>query len=174
MIVVDSLRQDYVSPYNKAVSFTPNIQDFAADSAVFEKAFTRYAGTAFSEPSIWTGSMQIHNEAYVQPFYPLNALQKLLDVEGYKCLITLDPVLQRIVQPGPSITQLDGGKDWTAYDFCQSVAETAGHLDRGTDGHPVFVYTQPQNLHIVMRNHRRRNETYKEFPGFDGFYATQV
>src|SRR5262249_45424447 len=114
MIVVDSLRQDYVSPYNKAVSFTPNIQDFAADSAVFEKAFTRYAGTAFSEPSIWTGSMQIHNEAYVQPFYPLNALQKLLDVEGYKCLITLDPVLQRIVQSGPSITQLDGGKDWTA------------------------------------------------------------
>ncbi len=174
IVVVDSLRQDYLSPYNKAVSFTPNIENFAADSAVFDKAFTRYAGTAYSEPSIWTGSMQIHSEAYLQPFYPLNVLQKLLDVEGYKCLITMDPVLQRIVQSGPNVTELDREIDWTAYDFCQTIAEIKTHLDARTDHQPVFVYTQPQNLHIVMRNHRRRNEPYKEFAGFDGFYATQV
>ena len=101
-------------------------------------------------------------------------LQKLLDVEGYKCLITMDPVLQRIVQSGPNVTELDREIDWTAYDFCQTIAEIKTHLDARTDHQPVFVYTQPQNLHIVTRNHRRRNEPYKEFAGFDGFYATQV
>jgi hypothetical protein len=41
IIVVDSLRQDYLSPYNPAVSFTPAIGSFAQDAVVFRNAFTR-------------------------------------------------------------------------------------------------------------------------------------
>jgi len=73
IIVVDSLRQDYVSSYNPAVSFTPEIQRFADDSVVMRNAFTRYAGTALSEPAIWSGVMQVHMH-YVQPYSRLNNL----------------------------------------------------------------------------------------------------
>jgi hypothetical protein len=50
LFVVDSLRPDYLSPYNKAVNFTPSIEAFAAESVVFPRALTRYAGTALAEP----------------------------------------------------------------------------------------------------------------------------
>ena len=37
--VIDSLRPDYFSPYNPAVTFTPRVAQFAADSLVFRNAF---------------------------------------------------------------------------------------------------------------------------------------
>jgi hypothetical protein len=48
MFVIDSLRQDYVSPYNPRVTFTPAIEAFARDSVVFKRAFTRYGATGLS------------------------------------------------------------------------------------------------------------------------------
>ena len=42
VFVIDSLRRDYVSPYNRQVSFTPALERFARESTVFERAFTRY------------------------------------------------------------------------------------------------------------------------------------
>ena len=45
LLVVDSMRRDYVSAYNPAVTFTPEIGKLAADSFVFQRAFTRYSGT---------------------------------------------------------------------------------------------------------------------------------
>ena len=78
MFVVDSLRRDYVSPYNSQVNFTPSIEKFAAESTVMRNAFTRYGGTGLSEPSIWVGGAMIHKQ-YVTPFAPMNSLQKLLE-----------------------------------------------------------------------------------------------
>ena len=72
IFVVDSLRQDYLSPYNKNVTFTPQIDSFAHESVVMANAFTPYGGTVLAQPSIWTGTMQIHKQ-YVEPFYPMNA-----------------------------------------------------------------------------------------------------
>src|SRR5581483_6266096 len=55
LFVIDSLRQDYLSPYEPSATFTPEIGNFARDSVVMRNAFTRYAGTALSEPAIWVG-----------------------------------------------------------------------------------------------------------------------
>ncbi|HEV3139795.1 MAG TPA: hypothetical protein VGY57_04740, partial [Vicinamibacterales bacterium] len=49
IIVIDSLRPDYVSAYNPRVAFTPAIGDFARDSIVMRRAYTAYSGTALSE-----------------------------------------------------------------------------------------------------------------------------
>jgi hypothetical protein len=175
IIVVDSLRQDYVSPYNDRVTFTPSIESFASDSAVFKKAFTSYAGTVLAEPSIWVGAMQLHKQ-YIEPFYPLNALQKLVEMEGYQCFVTIDPVLEKTMKRSAAIEELDKGLDWVDYDLCRTVEELQSKLDERQDlSRPVFVYTQAQNLHIVMRNHRMRtNPPTESFPGFDAFYASQV
>jgi hypothetical protein len=92
IFVVDSLRRDYVSPYNPAVQFTPRIGEFAAESVVMHNSFTRYAGTTLSEPAIWAGSLLLHKH-YVQPFHPMNNLEKLLDADGYDRFVSVDTVL---------------------------------------------------------------------------------
>ena len=74
IIVVDSLRRDYLGAYNQDVKFTPAIDRFASDSLVFERAFSRYGATGLSEPSIWVGGMLQHQQ-YVSPFAPMNSIR---------------------------------------------------------------------------------------------------
>ena len=82
-VLVDSLRRDYLSPYNPKVTFTPATQAFAEESVVFERAFTRYGATGLSVPALWAGGMLLHKQ-YIKPFAPMNALEKLLDLKVQK------------------------------------------------------------------------------------------
>ena len=99
VIVIDSLRRDYLSPFNPAVTFTPSIDAFAKSSDVFVNAFTHYGATGLSEPSIWAGARLPH-EQYPSPFSPLNTLEKLIDGLGYRPMITIDSLLIHILAPG--------------------------------------------------------------------------
>ena len=82
VFVVDSLRRDYLSPYNPKVTFTPAIAALADDSLVFRSAFTQYGATGLSVPSLWVGGPILHKQ-YVTPFAPMNSLAKLLAHERY-------------------------------------------------------------------------------------------
>jgi Sulfatase len=177
IFVIDSLRQDYVSPYNPSVDFTPEIGKFAQDSIVLQNAFTRYGGTALSEPAIWAGVMLPHKQ-FVQPFYAVNNLQRLLDVEGYQSYISVDPILQNILRMSPSIVRLDEGtkvmsdyayevtvkgadprsvtqskqntKSWSNLDLVGTLSELESRIAARKDtARPIFVYTQPQNVHTL-------------------------
>jgi Sulfatase len=149
LFVIDSLRQDFVSPYNPQVDYTPQIGAFAKDSVVLENAYTRYGGTALSEPAIWVGAMQLHKQ-YIDPFYPMNNLQKLLETDGYQSYISVDPILRMILRPSPSITELDKGSSWSDLDFIPTLKELETKIDARTDSKkPIFAYTQPQNVHTV-------------------------
>ncbi len=175
IFVVDSLRQDYLSPYNKTLTLTPAIENFAKESVVFQNSFTRYGGTVLSEPAIWSGAMIPHKQ-YIEPFYPLNSLQKLLDTEGYDQMITMDPVLEIILRQSPAITHLDAQKPWTEYDLCQTVQELQTKIDaRQSSDRPLFVYNQSQNLHLrrieVFRKNRRESKT---LDGLEVIYADEV
>lgn len=174
IFVVDSLRQDYLSPYNKSVSYTPSIESFAKESVVFQNSFTRYGGTVLSEPALWSGAMIPHKQ-YIEPFYSLNSLQKLIDTENYEQLITMDPVLEIIMRPSNAITKLDTDKKtWTEYDLCQSVQEIQDKIDeRQTNERPLFVYTQPQNLHLRRLEAISKNNN-KSHDGFEKIYADEV
>lgn len=147
--VIDSLRRDYVSPYNSSVDFTPQIDRFAQDSVVLKNAYTRYGGTALSEPAIWTGTMQLHKQ-YIEPFYPMNSLAKLLQVDGYRSFITVDPILKIILPPSLALTKLDEGTFWEDLDFVASLRELETKIDgRSHRDKPIFAYTQPQNVHTL-------------------------
>jgi arylsulfatase A-like enzyme len=175
IFVVDSLRQDYVSPYNNMVSFTPAIQSFARESVVMKNAFTHYGGTALSEPSIWVGGMQIHKQ-FVEPFYPLNALQKMLEVDEYESFITVDPILEKIVKPSPGIVKLDEGTDWKRYDFCNTLQELQQKIDdRPDQQRPIFAYSQPQNIHLVaLKSSGYTAPQGEDFSGFEADHASQI
>ena len=100
LFIIDSLRPDYLSPYNSAVSFTPSVREFADDSFVFSRVFSRYGGTGLSVPSIWAGAMLIHKQ-YVTPFASTNALEKLVNANGYRRLVTEDHISDALFSANP-------------------------------------------------------------------------
>jgi len=175
IFVIDSLRRDYLSSYNPAVTFTPSIGAFARESVVMENAFTHYGGTGLSEPSIWVGGMILHQQ-YVTPFYPMNALQKLIEVDKYQSFITKDSVISTIMAPSPSITELDRGIANRDLDFCRSLEDLKAKVSRRNDPtRPIFAYTQPQNIHISVINAEGRSVPPGEsYPGFDAPYASRL
>jgi hypothetical protein len=175
LFVVDSMRRDYLGAYNPKVDFTPAMDAFARESIVLESAFTRYGATGLSEPSIWVGGKMLHKQ-YVEPFYPMNALQKLLETDRYRSYVSVDTILTTILKPSDSITELDATVLNKDYDFCHSLQDLATKLHERKDrAQPVFAYTQPQNLHVAQIT-RQGSESVgdRSYPGFHAPYASRL
>jgi hypothetical protein len=175
IFVIDSLRPDYLSPYNPAVTFTPAIDAFAKDSVVFKNAFTRYGGSGLSEPSIWVGGMLPHQQ-YIAPFHPLNALEKLLTANGYCSLVSLDTILRVILEPAPSTIEIDRGVQTRDLRLATSLADIVARLRSGdAKGRPVFAYAQPQDLHVsTIAREKASVPEGESYPGFYAPYASRL
>jgi len=177
VIVVDSLRRDYLSPYNPAVTFTPNIGQFASEGVVMRNSFTRYAGTTLSEPAIWAGTMMLHKH-YVQPFHLVNNLEKLVEADGYDRYVTVDTVLRLLLQTPPQLHRLDASmSNWSDQDLCRTAPEAEEMIDRRRDKNlPIFLYTQPQNIHVVSLERARHTRPAKAemYPGFYAPAASEI
>ncbi|HVZ17272.1 MAG TPA: sulfatase-like hydrolase/transferase, partial [Terriglobales bacterium] len=175
LFVIDSLRPDYLSAYNSTVTFAPNLGSFARESDVMQKAFTRYGGTALAEPSIWSGTMQVHKQ-YVEPYDPMNALQKLLEFEHYDSYVTLDPLLRAILGHPTFFTELDKNTTNQNYDLCVTLKEIEQRIASRTDtSKPIFVYTQPLNVHVTGLYYAKKSRReQRSYPGFDADHASQI
>jgi arylsulfatase A-like enzyme len=175
IFVIDSLRRDYLGAYNPAVNFTPAFDAFAKDSVVMQNAFTHYGGTGLSEPAIWVGGMMLHKQ-YVTPFQPMNTLKKLVDAEHYDAYVSKDTILETVLGPSPGIHELDAHLATMYYDFCNTLGELTSTLKARSDSRPVFVYTQPQNIHVSVIDREGRSVPKGESfpPGFDPPYASRV
>jgi hypothetical protein len=174
LIVVDSLRRDYLSPYNAAVTFTPNIEAFAAASFVFRNAFTRYGGTELAMPSIWVGGAVVRR--VVGPgFERANAIEKLLDADDYRIAINDYTVSARLQQTTP-VTTIDPGVPSAETDLCQNLTSLEAHLDSTrADPRPVFGYFAPMNVHLVNTRHAGRpTASDRAYPGFYNPYASRL
>jgi len=150
VFVVDSLRQDFVTAYNPQLDYTPQIAAFARDSLVFRNAFSRYAGTTLSEPSIWAGAMLLHTH-FVHPFSHVNNLEKLAAIDGYESFVTVDTTLRNLLEPRNDLVHLDEhAAKWTDIDLCSTADDAEAKLAHRKDPtRPVFMFTQPQNVHIL-------------------------
>ena len=154
VVVVDSLRPDYVSAYNPAATFTPAIGAFAGESIVMRRAFTQYAGTALSQPALWAGGL-IQRAMYVKPFSEVNNLERLTVAAGYRRYISVDPPLSAILEDWSGLVRLDAHlthperrDEAFKFDLCGTVPDLLDHLDHDATDRPVFFYSQPQNIHI--------------------------
>ena len=173
LFVIDSLRRDYVSVYNPAVTFTPSFARFAAEGYAFDRAFTRYGGTGLSMPAIWAGGLLAHKE-YVLPFQRMNALGKLLAVNGYRSIISMDHITDQLLGPERSVVELDRGRDEMQYDFCTTLAELETRLSPSvTDSGPVFAHTRSLNLHVSKLTNRSVALAHA-YDGFQGPAAAAV
>ena len=174
IFVVDSLRRDYLSVYNSSVDFTPNLDNFARESVVFRNAFTRYGGTGLSEPSIWVGGMILHKQ-YVTPFYPMNTLEKLVKAERYQPFVSMDTILNSVVEPMPNLIELDHNKLNMDFDFCGTAGELEAKIGDYHGSAPIFMYTQPQNMHIsVIQRQGAKSIDAGNYPGFYAPYASRL
>ncbi len=169
VFVIDSLRRDYLSPYNDRVEFTPAVQQFAADSTVFEHAFTRYGATGLSVPSMWVGGMLLHKQ-YVTPFAPMNALHALLSQQGYARLMSMDNIVEVIMPRDASLTELDERRGVGDFRLCSSLDDLRGHLDAiAASRTPTFVWSLPQDVHVAVLN--REGNAAIDSQNYDGFFA---
>jgi sulfatase-like protein len=171
LFVIDSLRPDYLSPYNPQVRFTPRIAEFAAESIVFRNAFTRFGGTGLSVPAMWAGASIVHKQ-YVQPFHPMNALEKLLDANGYRKILGLDSIMSQLLVRSEAIDELDRGRTNMDFEICRTLDELDSKLRSVGDSTPIFAYSLPQDIH--MSRLPRTVEHGEEYRSFYAPYATKV
>jgi hypothetical protein len=172
LLVIDSLRSDYLSPYNPGVRFTPHLGEFASENIFFPNAFTRYGGTGLSMPAIWAGSVLAHKQ-YVLPFDRMNALEKLVDANGYRRIQTRDHITEALWTPGDRL-ELERGKDEMDFEFCGTMDELGRALDNGAaaDG-PLFVQTRSLTLHIAAIR-KATVPPGRTYSGFNPPYAYAV
>ena len=169
LFVVDSLRRDYLSPYNPAVTFTPGIDELARDSLVFSNAFTQYGATGLSVPSIWVGAPILHKQ-YVTSFPRMNSLAKLLAHEQYEPWIGTDHIMNTILPRFETSLPLDQGLPVKDFRMCRTLAEIRSRLaDRPSGSPPVFAYSLPQDVHISVLT-REGAHAVDDRP-YAGFYA---
>ena len=173
LVVIDSLRRDYLAPYNPSVTFTPQLAKLAADSFVFERAWTRYSGTLLAVPSIWAGGMVPH--VVRQPrFRDRNTLQTLLDGNDYRRIMDMDSVVETFDLRDRRLIELNPGHEvWAATDFCTTVDAFQRQLPRDRS-QPTFFYSLPQNIHPTVALLRKvpAGETYPA--GFDARVASSL
>ncbi len=170
LFVIDSLRRDYVAPYNPEVSFTPSIARFASESDVYTRAFTPYGGTGLSMPALWVGGLLLHKQ-YVVPFERLNTLEKLLRANEYRSLVSMDHITAQLVGPDPRRQELDHGRNELDYDLCGTLGELQSQLARpGAGETPVFAHTRSLNLHVS----KLVTGGLRSSPGHEGFQALAV
>jgi arylsulfatase A-like enzyme len=167
LIVVDSMRPDYLGAYNPKVDFTPNLDAFARESVVRHHAFTSYAGTSLSEASIFAGALLLHSH-YPKPFNRENNMRRLAQTDGYQLLVSDDPIVRQIMDPQD--VKLDRGKAWNEVELGETYRQLTPYLDQqAVDKRPIFFYTQPQNVHQGTSNRQveMTREDWQYRPGFD-------
>jgi glucan phosphoethanolaminetransferase (alkaline phosphatase superfamily) len=170
IIVIDSLRPDYLGAYNPRVDFTPNIDAFARDSVTMRSAYSNYAGTSLSEPAIWSGALLLHSH-YAQPFQKVNSLEKLARADGYQMVVSYDEILRELLTPSSDLVKLDTDKKaWGQIELSSTMRQLEDFLDhRPAQAPPVLFYTQAMNVQIHAQNDlpKRTGQNWKTREGFD-------
>ena len=165
IFLIDSLRRDYLSPYNPAVTFTPNIARLAADSYVFTNAFTQYGGTWMSIPAMWTGAPS--TRSWGEIFRQMNAVEPVIKSGNYDFAINDYTVQTEFSAPR---TFLNPGIESVRTDLCDNVKAIENHVDtRPTPLRPLFTFVAPMNVHIL---NTRSVDGGPDDPRYDGFYGS--
>lgn len=172
IFVIDSLRRDYLGAYNSAVTFTPALDQFAAESLVFKKAFSRFGATGLSEPSIWAGALVPH-QSYPASYEKLNSLEKLIRANSYRVFISQDSILRQILSPDFLTAEIDPKTSTQELDLCETLPHLEELLREQTDG-PAFSYTQPQNLHVSVLAQKSLDPANDLYAGFYSRYAESL
>lgn len=169
ILAIDSLRRDYVSLYNPAVRFTPQIERWSNEGHVFRQAFSQYGGTHLALPALWAGRAVPRGWATI--FKELNVLEPFINANGYDFVIN-DFTFEQSLRPDTGRTFLTRYIPSVQTDFCRNVTSLEMHLRGRKSTKPLFVFLAPMNLHILNTRIGEGDET--AYAGFHAPYARQV
>jgi hypothetical protein len=173
VLVVDSLRRDYLSTFNPAVTFTPNFDRFAADGFAFRNAFTRHGGTELAMPSIWAGAAVVR-KVVAPDFTHMNALEQLVNADHYRMAIN-EHTAADYLAPATRVTAIDADVPNVDTDLCHNLTGLEAYLDASAaDPAPVFGLFRPMNIHILNTMRGGQRSLDGEYPGFFAPYASRV
>ena len=172
VFVIDSLRRDYLAPYNAAVTFTPNIAAFAAEGFAFQNAYTRHGGTELAMTSIWAGAPVVRKVRSGE-FSRMNAIEKLVNNDGYRIAINDFTVAEHLL-PSTPVTTIDEGVASADTDLCSNLDGLEKLLENPGDSRPVFGYLAPMNVHILNTRRGGQKSLDGDYPGFYSPYASRL
>jgi hypothetical protein len=172
VFVIDSLRRDYLSPYNGAVTFTPSIAAFAAEAFAFQNAYTRHGGTELAISSMWAGA-QVVRRVRTGGFSRMNAIEKLVNADGYRIAINDFTVADQLL-PSTPVATVDEGVASADTDLCSNLAGLEKQLDDPADSRPVFGFFAPMNVHILNTRNGGPQSVDRDYPGFYAPYASRL
>ena len=156
IFVIDSMRPDYLGAYNpEHVDYTPNLDALARDSVVFKNVYTHYAGTALSEPAIWSGALLLHTH-FPEPFAKVNSSP---DHGPGRWVSDGGQLRLGVAASPPTIAGSDQARYqnkslWNQYEACSTVQLnwnphwTAHRINRSR----FFSMRSPMNVHQFARN----------------------
>ncbi len=177
ILVIDSMRPDYLGAYNPKVDFTPNLDAFARDGIAVHNVYTQYAGTSLSEPTIWSGTLLLHAH-YMQPFSRVNNLEKLANADGYQMVVSYDTVMRQTLSPQDDLIKLDADQPlWNRFEVCSTTRQLESVLNaRTATSRPVLFYAQPMNVHQFAHNDQPMisQDGWRIRPDFDNRIAHEV
>lgn len=174
VFVIDALRRDYVSVYNPAVHFTPQLAKFAEDSVVFQHAYTPYAGSALADGAIWSGQQQIH-QSFPAPISKLIRLQQLVDADGYQSFVGFNPPVALLLRGHGNITSLSDGYSGQQQEFGAVINQLEQDLvSRKEPERPVFAFAQTIDVHTLQLAWHQTGARVTPHPGFNDAYASAV
>jgi hypothetical protein len=154
------------------VTFTPQIARLARDSMVFDRAYTRYAGTSLAVASIWAGGMVPH-ALEQNAFASRNTLLKLLDANRYVRMMPVDHIIHDLVPPDEHVVQLARGKGTMDIDVCSTMTEWksrwSGAIRRGRS-----FSTRCRRTCTSPVASRRKVPAGESYPGFFAPVASSV
>lgn len=168
MIVIDSLRRDYVSAYNPAVTFTPSLDAFARDSDVFTNAFTPHGGTWLAAPALWSGRPVTRGWATILP--QSNLIETIVR-DGRFDFVISDHNVEPRLRADTARTFLHRPVPTVQADLCQMLPTLQAHVLSRSSTAPVFAYLQPMNIHIL---NTRVGGGERDYPGFYAPYAARL
>ena len=103
----------------------------------------------------------------------MNALQKLVDVNGYQRVQSRDHITSALWTPTDRI-ELEQGKDEMDMEFCGTIDELGRRLDAGAaSSGPVFAQTRSLTLHIAAVR-KAAVPVDRDYAGFNRSYAYAV
>ena len=155
------------------MNFTPNLEQFAADSFVFRNAFTRHGGTELAMPSIWAGAAVVRRVA-APAFARMKRIEKLVDADGYRMAIN-EHTIEDYLSPATPATMIDPDVPNVDTDFCANLTGAETYLDASAaDARPVFGLFRPMNIHILNTMRGGQRSLDHDYPGFYAPYASRV
>jgi hypothetical protein len=173
VFVIDSLRRDYLSLYNRSVSFTPHIERFGRLSSVFTNAFTQYGGTWLSMPSLWAGGPVARGWGGAA-FEKINALEQLIAGDGYRLVIN-DYTVEGYLRETTTRTFLQPDVPSVDTDLCRLLPELERQLDATAgERRPLFAVLAPMNVHLLNTRSGGTLSPGEQYPGFYAPYASRL